>query len=212
MRDAADRSGLTAIVPRYTPLACRYAPAVSPLELIASALGVINIVLIARRTTLNYPFGIAMVILYGVVFAQAKLYSAAGLQIFFLCAQLYGWWYWRRANGTAERVPVRRLSSDGWTIAFGGGVAATLLLGLAMSRLTDAAAPWWDAANAGWSMVAQLLTDRRHVESWPLWIAIDALSIGLYASQELFATAALYALFLLIACWGWLAWHRAATA
>jgi nicotinamide mononucleotide transporter len=183
----------------------------SPIELIAAALGVANIVLIARRTVLNYPFGIAMVLLYAVVFAQTRLYSAALLQIFFLASQLYGWWYWRRSHTGTGPVPVRRLARDGWALAIGGGVAGTIVLGLAMSRLTDAAAPWWDAGNAAWSMVAQFLTDRRLVESWPLWVAIDALSIGLYASQGLIATACLYALFLGIALWGWFSWARAAS-
>jgi len=184
----------------------------SPIELIAAALGLANIVLIARRTVLNYPFGIAMVVLYAIVFAQTRLYSAALLQVFFLGSQLYGWWYWRRSHTGLGPVPVSRLDGRGWRLTIGSGVAGTLLLGLAMSRLTDAAAPWWDAGNAAWSMVAQILTDRRLVESWPLWVAIDALSIGLYASQGLVATALLYAVFLGIAAWGWFSWRRAAIA
>jgi nicotinamide mononucleotide transporter len=44
-------------------------------ENIASVLGVINIVLLVRRSIWNYPFGIAMVSLYGFVFFQARLYS-----------------------------------------------------------------------------------------------------------------------------------------
>lgn len=186
----------------------------SPLEALAATLGVINLVLIARRTIWNYPFGIAMVCLYFVVFAQAKLYSAAGLQVFFLGSQLYGWWYWRQSLGGyadgAAAVSVRRLGDGPRLIALASGAVMTLVLGSVMSRWTDAAAPWWDAGNAGFSMVAQVLTDRRCVESWPLWIAINILSIGLYASQGLLATAALYAVFLCIAAWGWDSWHRAA--
>ncbi len=184
----------------------------SPLELAAAALGLVNIVLIARRTVANYPFGIVMVVLYAVVFARARLYSAAGLQVFFLAAQLYGWWYWARSRAGTGQVPVRRRDARGWMIAGLAGVAGTLALGLAMSRLTDAAAPWWDAANASWSMVAQILTDRRLVDSWPLWIAIDALSVWLYASHGLLATAALYAVFGCVAAWGWAEWARAAPA
>lgn len=180
------------------------------LELIAAGLGLINLVLIARRTIWNYPFGIAMVCLYFVVFWQARLYSAAGLQIFFLGSQLYGWWYWRQVTDGSIPVPVRRLGRRGRIIAALAGTIITLGLGLTMSRLTDAAAPWFDAGNAAWSMVAQILTDRRHVESWPLWIAINVLSIWLYASQGLLATAGLYAVFLCIAAWGWDNWRRAA--
>ena len=181
----------------------------STLELVAATLGLINLVLIARRTIWNYPFGIGAVCLYFFVFLDARLYSAAALQIFFLAAQLYGWWYWRQSTDGSTPVPVRSLSARNRGIALAIGTFLTLLLGLTMSRLTDAAAPWWDAGNAGFSMVAQILTDRRHVESWPLWIAINVLSVWLYASQGLFATAGLYAIFLCIACWGWDQWRRA---
>lgn len=183
----------------------------SPIELTAATFGLVNLVLIARRTIWNYPFGIVTVCLYFVVFLDAKLYSAAALQVFFLGAQLYGWWYWRKSTDGSTPVPVRPLSPRGRVMALASGTAITIILGLTMSRLTDAAAPWWDAANAGWSMTAQILTDRRHVESWPLWIGVNILSVWLYASQGLLATAGLYAIFLCIACWGWDQWRRAAT-
>ena len=182
---------------------------VSPLELAAAGLGIVNIVLVVRRSLWNYPFGVATVSLYAFVFADARLYSAAGLQSFFLASQFYGWWYWRRSHGGGGPVPVRHLAGGfrWWPLA--AGALGTLALGFAMSRWSDAAAPWPDAANAAWSMVAQILTDRRQIESWPLWVAIDALSIGLYGSQGLYATAALYALYLAIAIWGWRAWRKA---
>ena len=59
----------------------------NPVELAAAALGLINVALVARRSLWNYPFGIAMVALYFFVFADAKLYSDALLQIFFLVIQ-----------------------------------------------------------------------------------------------------------------------------
>nr|WP_310524950.1 nicotinamide riboside transporter PnuC [Polymorphobacter sp.] len=184
----------------------------STLELVAALFGLINLVLIARRTIWNYPFGIVMVCLYFIVFLDAKLYSTAALQIFFLASQLYGWWYWRKSTDGSAPVPVRRLSPRGRIIAIGSGTFITFAIGLTMSNFTDAAAPWLDAGNAAFSMVAQILTDRRHIESWPLWIAINILSVWLYASQGLLATAGLYAVFLCIACWGWDQWRRAATA
>ena len=43
-----------------------------PIEIVAAGLGVANIVLLARRSMWNYPFGIAMVALYAEVFFRAK--------------------------------------------------------------------------------------------------------------------------------------------
>ncbi len=75
----------------------------SAIEIIAAVLGVANIVLLVRRSIWNYPFGIAMVSLYGWVFFDARLYSDAALQVFFFVVQLYGWWNWhRRAVATAR--------------------------------------------------------------------------------------------------------------
>src|ERR1700743_2397110 len=66
----------------------------STTEIIAAILGVANIVLLVRRSVWNYPFGLAMVALYGWVFFAARLYSDAGLQVFFFVVQIYGWWNW----------------------------------------------------------------------------------------------------------------------
>ena len=79
------------------------------IEWVAAALGVINISLLIFRSVWNYPFGIAMVALYVFVFFEKRLYAESGLQIFFILAQLWGWWMWVRAEGDDDRVPVRWL-------------------------------------------------------------------------------------------------------
>src|SRR6188768_1654147 len=80
-------------------------------EWIAAALGVINISLLIFRSVWNFPFGIAMVTLYIFVFFEEHLYAEAGLQVFFILAQLWGWWLWLKVGGEDNRVPVRWL---GW--------------------------------------------------------------------------------------------------
>ena len=91
----------------------------NPVELAAAALGLVNVALVARRSLWNYPFGIAMVALYFFVFADAKLYSDALLQIFFLVIQLYGWWNWSRSARVDDGVAVGRLDYPariGWIV------------------------------------------------------------------------------------------------
>ena len=41
------------------------------IEIAAAVLGVVNVLLVVRRSTWNYPFGIVMVALYFVVFCEA---------------------------------------------------------------------------------------------------------------------------------------------
>ena len=62
----------------------------SPIEVTAAILGLVNVVLVVRRSLWNYPFALAMVTLYGWIFFHEKLYSDALLQIFFVVVNLYG--------------------------------------------------------------------------------------------------------------------------
>ena len=48
---------------------------------------------------------------------------------------------------------------------------------------------------------------RRLLENWLLWIAVDIVSIGLYAAKGLWLTMVLYAVFLALAIWGLIDWR-----
>lgn len=183
----------------------------NPLEALATLLGLINIVLIVRRSVWNYPFGLAMVSIYAWLFVQpdVRLYSDAGLQIFFFVVQLYGWWNWSRSETDTGQVAVELLSGSGRLLAIAGITVATLLWGALMHRYTTAALPWWDAFIAMTSVVAQWLLARRFLENWVLWIAVDVVAIGVYATKGLVLTACLYTVFLIVSVVGLMTWAKA---
>jgi nicotinamide mononucleotide transporter len=181
----------------------------SSLEWIAAAIGLAAVALVVLRSVWNYPFALAMVALYFFVFWDAKLYSDALLQIFFFAINLYGWRNWLSSREQSGEVVVTALGARSRTLWLAGTVAASLLWGLAMARFTDAAAPLWDALIAGGSVAAQLLQARRRLECWVLWIAVDVIAVPLYWSRGLEPTAALYAVFLIMAVAGLVAWLRA---
>ncbi|MGH8433243.1 MAG: nicotinamide riboside transporter PnuC, partial [Pseudomonas sp.] len=101
-----------------------------------------------------------------------------------------------------------RLSRGGLLLSLLVGSAGSLGLGYLMANYTDAAAPWMDAALTAFSLVAQVWMAQKRVECWPLWIALDILFVGLFVSKTLYLTAALYAIFTLIAVQGWRDWRR----
>lgn len=181
----------------------------SPLEAVAAALGLINIVLLIRRSIWNYAFGLAMVTLYAPIFFEQRLYSDALLQLFFIVVQIYGWWEWRRSADQAGEVVVERLGWKGRAIWTAVCVSAWLVWSSAMHRFTDAVNPYWDGAVAAMSVTAQALLARRYVENWPLWVAVDVVASALYWGRGLKLTAFLYALFLVLALQGWRAWLNA---
>jgi nicotinamide mononucleotide transporter len=184
----------------------------NPLEIIAVVLGIANVGLLVRRSIWNYPFGMAMVALYFIIFRDARLYGEAALQVFFFVVQGWGWWLWAHAGGLAQMVSVEWMSWRARAVSLVLVAAATLGIGWGMARFTDAALPYADAAIAGASVVAQILLAMRRVENWALWIAIDVLSVAVYLNRELYLTAGLYVVFLGMAIAGLIAWARAARA
>jgi nicotinamide mononucleotide transporter len=179
------------------------------LEIVAVLLGLANIALLVRRSIWNYPFGMAMVALYAVIFFEARLYGEAGLQGFFFVVNAYGWWLWARAGGLEHAVEVRWM---GWParlawLAAIGAVAASL--GTVMHALTNAAMPFTDASITAASIAAQFLLSFRRIENWVLWIAIDLGAIALYWSRDLELTAGLYVAFLALSVLGLRQWIAA---
>jgi nicotinamide mononucleotide transporter len=181
----------------------------SPLEIVAVALGLVNVALVVRRSIWNYPFGIAMVALYALIFFEAKLYSDALLQLFFLVVQFYGWWNWARSRADAGEVVVLRLNWSARGLWLAGCAASTLGWGWLMHNHTDASYPYWDASIAMMSVAAQILMSRRVLENWLLWIAVDLAAIPLYAAKGLTLTAWLYGVFLGLSVIGLIGWERA---
>lgn len=188
------------------------AAAVSPIELIATLLGVLCVALGVRRSVWTFPVAIGSVLLVGWAVWQARLYSDAVLQLFFVGANLYGWVNWRQSQADQGDVLVESMSTEArWRWAAGTGLA-TLVWGGAMAGWTKADYPWWDAATAVVSVAAQLLMAQRKWENWVLWIAVDLALIPLYLAKGLTMFAALYLFYLALSIWGLVAWRRSLTA
>ena len=179
------------------------------LEAVAALCAVANVGLLARRSVWNFGFGLVSVTLYGIVFLDARLYAVAGLQAVFFAAQIAGLIAWRRAPAAGGEVAVRALPTKGWSMVIVGGVIVGTALALLLGR-TDAAAPIMDGGIAGFSLVAQVLTNGRYVQSWPVWAAVNGISVLLYAGQQLWLTAGLSVVLVGIALAGWRHWTRQA--
>jgi len=180
------------------------------LEYVAAGFTLVNVYLATRQNIWSWPVGVVAVSLYLYVFAGAKLYSDAGLQVFFLVMQFYGWYQWTRGGVEHSRSmsPVTRLSRRGWLLTVAGVVAWTGGTGTLLHTYTDAAAPYPDAFTTILSVIAQFQMTRKILENWTLWIVADIVYIGVYTYKSLYATTGLYAIFLALCVKGYLDWKR----
>lgn len=185
---------------------------VNPVELFGVVTGFVGVWLTTRRNAWCWPVGLVNVVLFLVVFADARLYADAALQVVYVGLLSYGWWFWLRGGEDHHAAPVTRLSHARFAALAGLVLVATVGAGFALSRFTDADLPYWDSFTTAASLVAQWLQARKIFENWIVWIVADVVYVGMYLVKGLELTAVLYASFLVLAVIGWRAWRPAADA
>jgi nicotinamide mononucleotide transporter len=165
--------------------------------------------LCTRESIWNWPVGILGILLFLVMFFQAKLYSDVVLQVVFLVLSIIGWYEWLKGGPRkTERRITRGLSHRHLLALAGVAVCVQVGAGLYFATQTDAALPYWDSTILALSLVAQWLLNRKAIENWLVWIVVDALAVGVYAARDLYLTSVLYAVFFCFAIRGYLQWRR----
>ncbi len=184
---------------------------VSWLEIVAFGLSIGMVVCNMRVDPRAWPLAIAASLLYGLLFADSKLYGEAGLQVVFVLVAAWGWWQWRYGTQDgATPLVVRHLARPDQLKLFALTLAAWPLLGALLDHATDSDVPYLDAFPTTFSLAGQWLLGRKYVENWPTWVLVNLASVGLFAVKGLWLTVVLYALFLVLAVLGWRAWARLA--
>jgi nicotinamide mononucleotide transporter len=174
--------------------------------------GVVAVWLTTRQKIWCWPIGIVSVLLYVLVFYQARLYATMGLQVVYVGLAVYGWYAWTKGGRADGPLRVSRASTRTLAVAFGVGLAVTLGLGAWLGRQTDEALPFTDAAVTSVSLIAQWMQTRKLIENWWLWLAVDVVYVGMNLSQGLVPTAGLYAIYTALAVAGLREWHRSMEA
>jgi nicotinamide mononucleotide transporter len=202
---------LEASRPLLAPAFSAWGSPVTWLEIVACVLAVAMVVANLRVNPVGWPLAIVSSLLYALLFADSKLYGEASLQFIFVVLALWGWWQWLKGRGEGDKpLQVRMLSARGrWT-----AVALTLLgwplVGALLHRLTDSDVPYLDALPTVASLTGQALLGRKLVENWPVWLAVNVFSVGLFAYKGLWLTVLVYGVFAVMSVAGWRAWQRLA--
>ncbi|MGD1042656.1 MAG: nicotinamide riboside transporter PnuC [Sedimentisphaerales bacterium] len=192
----------------------------SYIELSATLLIVVYVLLITRKIVWAWPLGIVTFSLFAVLFYQVRLYSDFFEQFYYIGNCFYGWYVWRAARKKSEEgkeLEVSYTSGRGRLIAGVIIAGCGIILGFTMSRIhtwlpalfpQQAAYPYIDAAATVMGFVAAALMTHRKIEAWILWLCVNSICIGLYYARDVKFVAVLYIFFLALAVNGLVAWTR----
>jgi nicotinamide mononucleotide transporter len=179
-------------------------------EVIGALLGIAMVVCNIRQIHWGWPLACASSALYFLVFWGSRLYGDASLQIFFAVMSLWGWAQWLRGvRGAGKVLKIESLSPQNTIVLIASCALLWGVTGLFLLKFTTTDVPWWDAFPTALSIVATLLLARKYIENWPLWVAVNLVSIALFAYKGLWLTVGLYGVFAVMAAIGWQAWRVA---
>ena len=193
------------------------------LEIIGTLVGLLYLWLEYKASIYLWIAGIIMPAIYIFVYYNAGLYADFGINIYYLGAAIYGWMMWKygaflrrtilkktaaNIENPQQHPPITRMPLH-YLLPLTAVFAATFA-GIAwiLINFTDSNVPLLDSFTTALSIIGMWMLARKYVEQWWAWIGVDAVSAGLYVYKGLDFTAALYALYTIIAIFGYFKWKK----
>ena len=177
------------------------------LEVAAVISGLLCVYLAAKNIIWNWPLAIISVSIYIFIFFDSKLFADMGLQFYFLVVNIYGWYFWSNKPANEAKTPIVLITKTQVWISAGAIILFTIILGSVL-KYTPASYPYLDSFCAACSIVAQFFMARKVAENWLLWVFVDIIYVGIYITKGLHLTAAMFAVYVVIAYIGYVDWKR----
>lgn len=179
-----------------------------PFETLAVVLAIAYLVLAARENIICWYCAFISSTIYVVLFWNVSLLMESMLNIYYMVMAIYGWQQWRFGGKAHDGIPITTLSIRSHTLILSVILFMTAISGYFLSQHTSAAWPYIDSFTTWSSIVTTIMVAKKILENWLYWIIIDSISIFLYIDRELYLTAVLFAVYLVIVVYGYFSWRE----
>lgn len=193
----------------------------SYLEFFGTIAGAVAVWLSARANIWSWPIGIINVVLLFFLFYQINLYPDMFLQVFFFITNLIGWWRWGHPKPGEENkkheLKVSFMKKQHLILLIAAGIVGTYLFGTFAENLSQyfptifnepTSFPYADSFVTVMSVFTTFFMIQKKIESWIIWIAVDAVATVLYFSKDVKFLGLEYLIFCFIAAYGLYNWVK----
>ena len=139
---------------------------------------------------------------------SAGLYMEAYLQIFYIFMGFYGWSQWKINTSNTSNFVVNTWNKSQHLFATSIVLILSIVSATLLRFFTDAALPFLDALVTWGAVVATYMVAKKLLENWIYWLVIDSISIFLFIARDLFPTAFLFGIYIIIIIYGYRSWSK----
>jgi nicotinamide mononucleotide transporter len=168
------------------------------LETVAVALSIAYLILAMKENSLCWYCAFVSTAIYVVIFGDVSLYMESALNGYYMAMAIYGWYQWQRGGS----------ANQGVALSIGLILLLTVISGYLLTVTTEARLPYIDSFTTWASVVTTVMVARKVLENWLYWIVINSVSIFLYIDRELYQTAAMFVVYLVLAIIGYFTWRK----
>jgi nicotinamide mononucleotide transporter len=185
------------------------------LEILGTIVGLVYLYLEYKASIHLWIAGIIMPAIYIFIYWDAGLYADFGINVYYLLVALYGWFLWKYGNknkcseaSNGNELPISKIPKRLIFPSILVFVLTFILILYILISFTDSNVPYLDSFTTALSIVGMWMLAKKFIEQWWVWIVVDLVSAGLYVYKELYLTSGLYALYAVIAFFGYLNWKK----
>ena len=179
------------------------------LQIVGVALGLLYLYLEYRANIWLWVVGLIMPVVHGVLYYKSGLYADFSMQMYYILAGLYGLARWSHKPKGQESVLKIDFTPKGlWPLIVVVYGALHVAIYWFLTTFTDSTVPFWDSFTTALCVVAYWLLSRKYVEQWLVWLVVDVTTVALYIYKDIPLTAALYALYSVLAVVGYRRWLK----
>ena len=177
-------------------------------EILAAILAIVYLLLALKQDIRCWIAWIISSLMYLFVMLYAGLLMESVLQIFYVGMGIYGWMQWDK-RPAQDKFSIRRWSNKQHLYAIGSLLCIVVISGYLLSQNSNAVAPYIDSFTTWGAILATFMVAKKVLENWIYWFVIDFVSVFLFLSRELYPTAVLFVIYLVIIVFGYRAWLKA---
>ena len=177
-------------------------------EILAATLAIVYLLLALKQDIRCWIAWIISSLMYLFVMLYAGLLMESALQIFYVGMGIYGWMQWDKRSAQ-DKLSIRRWNKKQHFYAIGSLLCIVIISGYLLSLNSNAVAPYIDSFTTWGAILATFMVARKVLENWIYWFVIDFVSVFLFLSRELYPTAVLFVIYLVIIVFGYRTWLKA---
>ena len=182
------------------------------LDIIGTILGFLYLWLEFRENAWMWVIGCIMPAIYIVVLYQAGIYADCGMEVYYFLAGIYGLIIWLRGKTEkGETVSIRRTPRKTFVWLALLFVILFAAIAIFLRECTDSRVPYIDSFTTSLSVIAMWMLSRKYIEQWWVWFVVDAASSGLYIYKGVYGRSLLYAVYTVMAIYGYYVWRKKMT-